>query len=103
MKRADVFRAVADPTRRGILDRLAEQDLSVMRLAESFDMTLPAVSQHLKLLREAGLVTEHRQGRLRVYSLNPVPLREVAEWIGHYDRFWRVRLKKLGEHLKRNP
>lgn len=99
----DVFHAVADSTRRAVLDRLSEQDLPVMELAESFDMSLPAVSQHLKVLRLAGLVTERRQGRQRVYSLVPGPLKEVSDWVDHYERFWSEKLTRLGEHLKRNP
>lgn len=74
-----------------------------MELAESFDMSLPAVSQHLKVLRLAGLVTERRQGRQRVYSLVPGPLKEVSDWVDHYERFWSEKLTRLGEHLKRNP
>ena len=97
----DVFRAVADPTRRGLLDRLADGDESMMNLAESFAMSLPAVSQHLKVLREAGLVEERRDGRLRVYTLVPGPLRELSDWVGHYEQFWQTRLRKLGDHLKR--
>ena len=99
----DVFKAVADTTRRELLDRLSEEELPVMKLAESFDMSLPAVSQHLKLLRQAGLVTGRRRGRQRLYRLNATPLKEVADWISHYDRFWRVKLKSLGEHLRKNP
>ena len=99
----DVFRAVADPTRRALLDRLRKGDLPVMSLAESFRMSLPAVSQHLKILREAGLVSEHREGRQRVYKLVPGPLREVADWVDHYEQFWKTHLRKLGEHLRRNP
>ncbi|HZS48717.1 MAG TPA: metalloregulator ArsR/SmtB family transcription factor [Blastocatellia bacterium] len=99
----EVFRAVADPTRRALLDQLLKEDMPVMKLAESFDMTLPAVSQHLKMLRSAGLVTERRQGRQRIYQLNPAPLKEVVDWIAHYDQFWRTRLNRLGEHLARNP
>ena|SRR5690242_11469517 len=98
----DVFRAVADPTRRELLDRLRDGDLAVTTLAESFEMSLPAVSQHLKVLREAGLVEEHRDGRFRVYRLNPDPLREVADWVDHFERFWKSRLRRLGEHLERN-
>ena len=97
----DVFRAVADPTRRQLLDRLADGGESMMKLAESFEMSLPAVSQHLKVLREAGLVEERREGRLRIYTLVPGPLREVSDWIGHYEQFWQTRLRKLGDHLKR--
>jgi DNA-binding transcriptional ArsR family regulator len=97
----DVFRAVADPTRRQLLDRLADGGESMMKLAESFEMSLPAVSQHLKVLREAGLVEERREGRLRIYTLIPGPLREVSDWIGHYEQFWQTRLRKLGDHLKK--
>ena len=98
----DVFRAVADPTRRELLDRLSEGEESMMKLAESFDISLPAVSQHLKVLREAGLVEERREGRMRVYTLIPGPLREVSDWVGHYEQFWQSRLRRLGEHLRKN-
>ena len=97
----DVFRAVADPTRREILDRLAGGEESMMKLAELFDMSAPAVSQHLKVLREAGLVEERREGRMRVYTLVPGPLQEISGWIGHYEQFWQTRLQKLGEHLRK--
>ena len=97
----DVFRAVADPTRRQLLDRLAAGGESMMKLAESFEMSLPAVSQHLKILREAGLVEERREGRLRIYTLVPGPLRELSDWVGHYEQFWQTRLRKLGDHLKK--
>jgi DNA-binding transcriptional ArsR family regulator len=99
---ADVFRAVADPTRRELLDRLSAGEESMMKLAEDFDMSLPAVSQHLKVLREAGLVEERREGRLRVYTLIPGPLRELSDWVSHYEQFWPARLRKLGEHLRKN-
>jgi DNA-binding transcriptional ArsR family regulator len=96
----DVFRAVADPTRRALLHRLSEGDESMMNLAESFDMSLPAVSQHLKVLREAGLVSERRQGRMRIYTVVPGPLREISDWVSHYQHFWETRLDKLGQHLR---
>src|SRR4051794_14829828 len=99
----DVFRAIADPTRRELLDRLAEGEQSMMKLAESFEMSLPAVSQHLKVLREAGLVSERREGRMRIYTLAPTPLREIADWVSPYEQFWQTRLRKLGEHLRKNP
>lgn len=99
----DVFRAVADATRRSMLDRLAFEELPVMKLAESFEMSLPAVSQHLKVLREAGLVREERQGRQRVYRLVPGPLKEISDWVDHYEKFWTTRLARLGEHLRNNP
>lgn len=97
----DVFRAVADPTRREILDRLAGGEVNMMRLAELFKISAPAVSQHLKILRDAGLVEERREGRMRVYTLVPGPLQEISDWIGHYEQFWQTRLQKLGEHLRK--
>jgi DNA-binding transcriptional ArsR family regulator len=100
---ANIFRAVADSTRRAILDLLSQGDLPVMALAGSFKMTLPAVSQHLRVLRQAGLVMERRCGRQRIYSLQAKPLREVADWVRYYECFWNNRLKKLRDHLDRNP
>ena len=82
MSAVDVYTAIADPTRRGLLDLLAEGERPVKRLAEPFAMTRPAVSQHLRVLREAGLVTERRVGRERRYRLRAAPLREVDEWVG---------------------
>jgi DNA-binding transcriptional ArsR family regulator len=76
----DVFRALADPTRREILDRLRSAELSVTDLAGPFDMTQPAVSQHLRVLLEAGLVEAEQIGRRRLYKLNAQPLREVFRW-----------------------
>jgi DNA-binding transcriptional ArsR family regulator len=98
----DVFRAVADPTRREMLDRLAVRELPVGDLAESFQMTLPAISQHLKVLREAGLVKDRRVGRQVVYTLVPGPLREISDWVDIYERFWRTKFAKLRDHLERN-
>jgi DNA-binding transcriptional ArsR family regulator len=76
----DIFRALADPTRREILDRLRSADLSVTDLAGPFDMTQPAVSQHLRILLDAGLVEAEQIGRRRLYKLNAQPLREVFQW-----------------------
>jgi DNA-binding transcriptional ArsR family regulator len=100
---AIIFRAVADSTRRSILDLLSQGDLPVMTLAGCFKMTLPAVSQHLRVLRQAGLVIERRAGRQRIYTLQAEPLREIADWVGYYERFWNTNLKKLRQHLDRNP
>jgi DNA-binding transcriptional ArsR family regulator len=95
----DVYAAIADPTRRQILDRLAEHDQSVTELAGPFQMSRPAVSQHLRVLREAGLVGEHRSGRQRIYQLRPAGLREVEEWLRGYQRFWQDRFAALGDYL----
>jgi DNA-binding transcriptional ArsR family regulator len=103
MAKANIFRAVADSTRRSILDSLAERDLPMMALAGSFKVTVPAVSQHLRVLRQAGLVMERRCGRQRIYTLKPEPLREISDWVGYYERFWKRNLKRLREHLDRNP
>ena len=96
---SDVFQAIAHPCRRAILDRLREGEQPVLALAEPFDMTLPAVSQQLRVLRRAGLVTERREGRQRVYRLNPEPLRDVRDWMRHYEKFWTRKLRDLGAYL----
>ncbi|HEV7217023.1 MAG TPA: metalloregulator ArsR/SmtB family transcription factor [Chloroflexota bacterium] len=96
----DVFQAIADPTRRGLLEMVAGGERPVKALAESFQMTRPAVSQHLRVLRDAGLVTERRVGRERRYRLRAGPLREVRDWVRQYDKFWQERLAALGEHLE---
>ena len=99
---SDVFQAIAHPARRAILDRLRDGEQPVMALAEPFDMTLPGVSQQLRILRRAGLVSERRVGRQRVYSLNPEPLREVRDWMRHYEQFWTTRMKSLGKYLDKH-
>lgn len=99
--RKDVFRTIAHPTRRALLDRLQRQgEQAVHELCEPFGMSQPALSQHLRLLRETGLVEARKEGRHRLYRLSPDPLREVAEWLEPYARFWRDRLQALGEHLE---
>lgn len=94
-----MFSAIAAPARRAIIGRLAEKEMPVLELAETFDMTLSAVSQHLTVLREAGLVTIRKAGRQRIYRLSAEPLREVAEWAESYERFWTDKLGALREHL----
>jgi DNA-binding transcriptional ArsR family regulator len=94
---ADVFRAIADPTRRAILDRLRAGPAPVNALAADFDLSRPAVSKHLRVLREARLVSEQRQGRERFYALEPLPLQRVAGWVEGYRSFWQRNL----DHLKR--
>jgi len=101
MTTTDVFAAIADPTRRAILERLTSGELPVMALAQQFDVTLSAVSQHIRILREVGLVEARKAGRERVYRLNAEPLKAVAEWTRYYEPFWRSRLDALGEYLER--
>jgi len=95
------FAALADPTRRAILARLAEGELSVTELAEPFDMTLPAVSKHLKVLERAGLIERRRQAQLRPARLEAAPLRSVDEWLVHYRRFYEATLDRLGDYLRK--
>jgi DNA-binding transcriptional ArsR family regulator len=98
---ADVFQAIADPTRRQILTLLLTQDEpTATEIAAPFGVTLSAVSQHLRVLREADLVAVRRVGRERRYRLNADPLREVATWIHAYEQFWAERLTALGELLE---
>jgi DNA-binding transcriptional ArsR family regulator len=91
----DVFHAIACPARRALLDKLSSREQTVRSLAARFEMTLPAVSQHLQVLRRAGLVTSRRAGRWRVYRLHAEPLRDVMAWLHAYDRFWVARLQAL--------
>jgi DNA-binding transcriptional ArsR family regulator len=93
------FGALADPTRRAILARLAKGEASVTQLAEPFEMSLPAVSKHLKVLEHAGLVSRGRERQWRPARLRAVPLKEVAEWTERYRRFWDERYDRLDEYL----
>jgi DNA-binding transcriptional ArsR family regulator len=97
----DVFGAISHPARRRMLDLLAEADRSVTVLAGHFQMSRPAVSQHLRVLLDAGLVTEQRHGRERRYRLVPERLGPVRDWIARYERFWDDRLKRLQELLSK--
>ena len=98
--RADVFRAIADPTRRAILDRLRAGPTPVNALAGEFDQSRPAISKHLRVLRDAKLVSEQRAGRERLYELQPAALKQVAGWIEGYRAFWQVSLAKLKRRLE---
>lgn len=99
----DVYSAISAPARREILGCLARKEMPVQELAESFAMTLPAVSQHLAVLRDAGLVDVRKAGRQRIYRLKPEPLKAVADWVQTYERFWNDKLAALGEYLEENP
>lgn len=94
------FAALADPTRRAILARLAAGETSVTELAEPFDMTLPAVTKHLKVLQRAGLITRARKAQWRPCRLAPMPLRDVAAWVARYRQFWDERFDRLGDYLR---
>lgn len=96
----DVFRAIADPTRRAILDRLRGGPAPVNALASDFAQSRPAISKHLRVLREARLVTEERAGRERVYQLSPRPLQTVAGWVEGYRSFWLDSLNNLKRMLE---
>ena len=93
------FGALADPTRRAILARLAKGEASVTELAEPFEMSLPAVSKHLKVLERAGLVSRGRERQWRPARLRATPIKEVAEWTDRYRRFWDERYDRLDEYL----
>ena len=97
----DVFTAISHPARRRMLDLLVDTDRSVNAMAGHFKMSRPAVSQHLRILLDAGLVTEQRRGRERRYHLVPDGLGPVREWIAHYERFWDDRLERLRKHLSK--
>src|SRR4051812_39413263 len=99
---ADVFAAVADPTRRAILDRLRRGAIPAMELADGFRISRPAVSRHLRVLRKARLVTETRDGRQRIYRLTPGPLHDIDAWIESYRAFWQHSLQQLKHHLERD-
>jgi DNA-binding transcriptional ArsR family regulator len=99
--RDTVFRALADPTRRAMLDDLQRSERSVNELAMPFAMSQAAVSQHLRVLSDAGLVSARREGKYRVYRLQPGPLREVFDWLAHYQQFWTEKLDALGNLLDR--
>jgi DNA-binding transcriptional ArsR family regulator len=98
--RHDVYRAIADPTRRAILDRLRAGPAPVNDLAAEFEQTRPAISKHLRVLREARLVAEERVGRQRLYSLQPAPLQTAAGWLEGYRAFWQRNLDALKRHLE---
>lgn len=97
---ADVFRAIADPTRRAILDRLRAGPTAVNLLANEFAQTRPAISKHLRVLLDARLVLEQKAGRERFYRLQSAPLQQVVGWIEGYRALWQVSLDNLKRHLE---
>ena len=97
---SNTLAALADPTRRAILARLALGETSVTELAEPFEMSLPAVSKHLKVLERAGLIARGRNAQWRPCRLQAAPLRDVATWIEHYRRFWEESFDRLDHYLR---
>ncbi len=97
---SNTFAALADPTRRAILATLASGERSVTQLAEPFDMSLPAVSKHLRVLERAGLITRGREAQWRPCRIEAAPLKEVAEWAERYRHIWEARLDRLDTYLQ---
>jgi DNA-binding transcriptional ArsR family regulator len=97
---ADVFRAIADPTRRAILDRLRAGPTAVNSLADEFAQSRPAISKHLRVLRQVRLVSERRAGRERLYRLQAAPLRQVLGWIEGYRAYWQISLANLKRYAE---
>lgn len=95
------FSALADPTRRRILEQLSQGDRCVTDLARPYAMSLPAVSKHLRVLEKAGLVRRRRSGRVHRLNLEAAPMRQAAQWIEEYRRFWEESLDRLDEYLKK--
>src|SRR5208283_295450 len=95
------FAALADPTRRAILARLASGEASVTELAAPFEMSMPAISKHLKVLERAGLIARGRAAQRRPCRLNPKPLHDVADWVEQYRQFWEQSLDRLEQYLQK--
>jgi DNA-binding transcriptional ArsR family regulator len=94
------FAALSDPTRRAILSRLASGEATVTDLAKPFDMTLPAISKHLRVLQRAGLISQGREAQWRPCRLEAAPLKDAAAWIDHYRRYWEESFDRLDDYLK---
>jgi DNA-binding transcriptional ArsR family regulator len=95
MRQTGIFRALGDPTRRAVYERLIAHEETVSELTARFDVSQPAISQHLKSLREAGLVTVRREGREAHYQARPEGLKPLFDWVAHYEKFWRGREPRL--------
>ena len=99
--RVDVFHALGDATRRALLDSLRDGPRPVGEIAARFPISRPAISKHLRVLLEAGLVEQQAAGRQNLYSLNPAPLRDVDRWLAEYRKFWAVNLASLKRHVEK--
>lgn len=99
----DVFQAIADPTRRQLLHLLAQQEMSVTVISGHFPMSRTAVSKHLRVLSEAGLVKEQKVGRETRYRMQPEPLMELKDWLSYYERFWENKMQALRRFVEEDP
>ena len=97
------YAALADPTRRAILARLAQGNATVGEIAQTFPISGPAVSRHLKVLEQAQLVTRRRDGQTHILALNPLGMKSAQDWLDHYRAFWTGAFDRLDTHLKKNP
>ncbi len=101
MREKDIFKAIADPTRRQIISLLTQEAMPMNAIAERFpDISRPAVSKHVKVLTDIGLISVHKDGRERFCQASLEPLKEVSDWVSQYERFWNQKLDNLGEYLK---
>lgn len=101
MREKDIFRAIADPTRRQIIGLLSQETLPMNAIAERFpDISRPAVSKHVKVLTDMGLIAVHKDGRKRFCHASLEPLKEVSDWVRQYERFWNQKLDNLGDYLQ---
>lgn len=100
MVESEVFRALADPTRRAVFERLSQREMSVSELKSGFTISQPAISQHLAALKDAGLVSERREGRYSYYRSDPRGLEALADWVQRYRVLWPARIEKLKRVLK---
>lgn len=98
--RRDVFQAISDPNRRAIIDLLAQEKLTLNQVAERFDISRPAISKHMKILTECGLVKIKQKGRERFCELKHLPLNDVVQWIEHHKKFWDGKLLSLKKHVE---
>jgi DNA-binding transcriptional ArsR family regulator len=99
----DIYHAIADPRRRAILELLGHDEQPVHALVSQFDVSFAAISQHLTVLRDAGLVVRRPDGRSRLYSATPAGLKEVYDWTAQYRDFWRAKVSRLNKYLTEHP
>ena len=97
--RRDPWQALADPTRRSILEILKEGDFTINEVADKFEISRPAISKQIKILEECGILEIVQDGRQRICKVNPQPLEEVYKWVAYYEKFWLAKLDKLGKYL----